>query len=232
MWAGPLCANLLGLAGGRVVKVESATRPDGARSGSPSFFRLLHGGHESVVIPVAEPGGRDALRRLVSAADVVIDSSRPRAMDQLGIDPLDVVSSGTTWVSLTAYGRGGSWPNRVGFGDDVAVAAGLVAGSNRAPLLCGDAAADPIAGLHAAVAAAYSLLSGRSHFIDVSLHDAVASTLAGGRNKELLASEAGNEWFLRVEGANVPVAVPQAREATGAARPFGADTEAVLAELG
>ena len=96
MWAGPLCANLLGVAGGRVVKVESATRPDGARSGSPSFFHLLHGGHESVVLPLAATSGRKALRRLVAAADVVIDSSRPRAMEQLGIDPLEVVAGGTT----------------------------------------------------------------------------------------------------------------------------------------
>jgi len=32
LWAGPLCAHLLGLAGGRVIKVESTGRVDGARS--------------------------------------------------------------------------------------------------------------------------------------------------------------------------------------------------------
>src|SRR5690606_4631554 len=30
LWAGPLCAHLLGMAGARVVKVETPTRPDGA----------------------------------------------------------------------------------------------------------------------------------------------------------------------------------------------------------
>jgi hypothetical protein len=232
MWAGPLCANLLALAGGRVVKVESATRPDGARNGSASFFRVLHGGEESVVLPLAEASGRDALYRLVSAADVVIDSSRPRAMKQLGVEPMDVVSSGTTWVSLTAYGCRGAWSNRVGFGDDVAVAAGLVAGPNGAPLLCGDAAGDPIAGLHAAVAAAGSLLLGRSHFIDVSMRDAVACTLDGGREPELIASEAGENWFLTVGAGSVPVAAPRSREGNRPIRAFGADTDAVLAELG
>ena len=232
MWAGPLCANLLGVAGGRVVKVESATRPDGARSGSPSFFHLLHGGHESVVLPLAATSGRKALRRLVAAADVVIDSSRPRVMEQLGIDPLEVVAGGTTWVSVTAYGRSGRWSNRIGFGDDVAVAAGLVAGRDGAPLMCGDAAADPVAGLHAAVAAAGSMLSGRSHLIDVSLRDAVTATLGGGRSQELLASPAGGEWVLNIEGRKVAVAAPRSRTAVAAARSFGADTEAALAELG
>jgi crotonobetainyl-CoA:carnitine CoA-transferase CaiB-like acyl-CoA transferase len=153
-------------------------------------------------------------------------------MEQLGIDPLEVVAGGTTWVSVTAYGRGGSWSNRVGFGDDVAVAAGLVAGANGAPLMCGDAAADPIAGLHAAAAATGSLLSGRSHLIDVSLRAAVSATLAGGREQELVASAAGQEWVLHTEGGSVPVAAPRSRAATGDTRPFGADTEAVLAELG
>src|SRR4051812_39058875 len=37
LWAGPLCAHLLGLAGCRVIKVESVRRPDGARNGPSTF---------------------------------------------------------------------------------------------------------------------------------------------------------------------------------------------------
>jgi len=50
LWAGPLCAHLLGLAGARVVKVETPDRPDGARSGNAAFYRLLHAGHRSVTL--------------------------------------------------------------------------------------------------------------------------------------------------------------------------------------
>ena len=39
LWAGPLCAQLLGLAGARVVKVESVARPDGARAGPRRLLR-------------------------------------------------------------------------------------------------------------------------------------------------------------------------------------------------
>ena len=35
LWAGPLCAHLLQLAGASVVKLESTRRPDGARFGAP-----------------------------------------------------------------------------------------------------------------------------------------------------------------------------------------------------
>ena len=38
MWAGPLCARLLGLAGADVINVESPDRPDGARAGNREFF--------------------------------------------------------------------------------------------------------------------------------------------------------------------------------------------------
>src|SRR4051794_23939288 len=70
LWAGPLCANLLGLAGARVVKVETPSRPDGARGGNPDFYRLLHAGHRSVVADPHEPDGRRFLHALVEAADV------------------------------------------------------------------------------------------------------------------------------------------------------------------
>jgi CoA transferase family III len=155
-------------------------------------------------------------------------------MEQLGIDPVEIVAGGTTWVSISAYGRGGHWRrsrNRVGFGDDVAVAAGLVAGSADAPMFCGDAAADPVTGLHAAVAAAASLLADRSHFVDVSMRDAVASTVGCSRQGELLASPTDDGWTVEIGGMTVPVAAPHSRPASGAANPFGADTDTVMAEL-
>ena len=55
LWAGPLCANLLGLTGCTVVKVEDVGRPDGTRRGQPAFFDLLHSGHYSVALDLPEP---------------------------------------------------------------------------------------------------------------------------------------------------------------------------------
>src|SRR3546814_1875060 len=59
LWAGPLAASLLGMAGGRVVKVESVRRLDGARQGHAGFFDLLNGGKESVAVDFATSEGRD-----------------------------------------------------------------------------------------------------------------------------------------------------------------------------
>src|SRR5262249_16899261 len=44
LWAGPLAAHLLWLAGAEVVKVESRTRPDAMRLGNNEFYSLLNQG--------------------------------------------------------------------------------------------------------------------------------------------------------------------------------------------
>ncbi|WP_375482663.1 CoA transferase [uncultured Jatrophihabitans sp.] len=169
LWAGPLCARLLRMAGARVVKVESSDRPDGARLGPPAFFRLMHAGHEFVQLDFRRQ--RAELHALVASADVVIEGSRPRALAGLGIDAHEHVASGTIWASVTAYGRQGADANRVGFGDDVAVGAGLLAWTGAGPVPAGDALADPLAGVHAAAAVAVALASERGSLLDVSMHD-------------------------------------------------------------
>ncbi len=63
LWAGPLCGDLLARAGARVVKVESTSRPDGARRGPSSFFDLLNGAKRSVALDFNDPSQRAVLGR-------------------------------------------------------------------------------------------------------------------------------------------------------------------------
>jgi crotonobetainyl-CoA:carnitine CoA-transferase CaiB-like acyl-CoA transferase len=125
MWAGPLCSRLLGLAGAQVIKVESPARPDGARAGNREFFDWLHAGHRSLGVDFGTREGRTALAALLEVADVVIEASRPRALAAMGLAPDKIAHRpGQVWLSITGYGR--SAPERVAFGDDAAVAGGLV----------------------------------------------------------------------------------------------------------
>lgn len=179
LWAGPLCAHLLGRAGAQVVKVELADRLDGARGGNSEFYDFLHGGHDSVVLDLSQRSDHDLLGGLLTDADIVIESSRPRALQRWGIDATDFCRrTPTTWVSITAYGR--RFPDRIGFGDDVAMASGLVArvADDDWPLPCGDAIADPLTGMHAAVQALAAHRAGGSRLLDVAMSEVVASALA------------------------------------------------------
>ncbi|WP_052711057.1 CoA transferase [Pseudofrankia sp. DC12] len=181
LWAGPLCAHLLGLAGGQVVKVEGAGRLDGAREGPRDFYDLLHAGHASVTVELRTPAGRAALVRLIEQADVVLEASRPRAFEALGIHPAAMIARNPTltWVSITGYGRTGPWRQRPAFGDDAAVAAGGVAvDAAGGPVFLGDAIADPVTGVLAAAGALASVAAGGGHHLDVALREAVGSLLA------------------------------------------------------
>ena len=110
LWAGPLCAQLLGASGARVIKAESVHRPDGARRGDPRFFDLLNAGKLSVALELGQPSGITALRALTAQADNVAASARPRALARVGIDPRAYLAPplGQVWVSITGHGRSGA----------------------------------------------------------------------------------------------------------------------------
>ncbi len=130
--------------------MESAARPDGTRAGPPAFFDWMNGGKLSYVVDFTHP---DGLRRLLRAADVVIESSRPAALDRRGLGPADIPApDGRVWLRITGHGTGGDRADWVAFGDDAAVSGGLVGGTDDAPPFCGDAIADPLTGLEAALA--------------------------------------------------------------------------------
>jgi hypothetical protein len=184
LWAGPLCSRILTEAGAKVVKVESSTRPDASRDGDGAFFDWLHAGQEFVSLPLEEPSGVADLVALLEQADVVIEGSRPRALDRLGIVPAEIVAKrpGAVWLSITAYGRCGPWRDWAGFGDDAAVAGGLVdLDAAGVPSFVGDAVADPLTGLLAAALVADAVGRGGGATIDVALREVARSAAAAAR---------------------------------------------------
>ena len=205
LWAGPLAGGLLAAAGCRVLKVESGSRSDGARRGPAGFFALLNGRKERVSLDLPAPGAVGRLRELIAGADLVLEASRPRVMQQWGIGVDEVVAAGTAWVSVTGHGRRGPHCNRIAFGDDAAASGGLVV-PGEPPMFVGDAIADPIAGLAAASIGAHLLAEGRAALAEVSLASAsawVASNAGAPIHRPVV--ESGDGW--QVELADGPVEV-------------------------
>jgi len=173
LWAGPLASSILMRFGAKVIKVEGPNRPDGMRLGHAGFYRLLNAGKSCVALNFKNPEELATLKHLLDKADIVIEASRPRAFSQLGVLAEDFTARkpGKIWARLTAYGRD---QNRIGFGDDIAIAAGASAIMDAAhgeSCFVGDALADPVNGLHLALAIWAHYLKGRGAVIDMSMRD-------------------------------------------------------------
>lgn len=232
LWAGPLCGHLLHLLGADVVKFESLQRPDGARHGPRAFFDLMNAGKRSVALDLTQAQGRDHLRALLRSADIVIESSRPRALRQLGIDVQALLKEqpGLTWIALSGYGRGEPQENWIAYGDDAGVAAGLSQLLHDAYgewLFAGDAIADPIAGLHAAFAAWSGWRRGGGGLMEVSLYGCLRRCLRFDAPTGLAHARQRAEAWTR-ELCATDFALPHARACSGPAAALGADTPAVL----
>lgn len=234
LWAGPLCGHLLQQAGAEVVKLESWQRPDGARRGNTDFYDLLNAGKRSVALDFSSAAGRAQLRALIAQADIVIEGSRPRALRQMGIVAEDLLAAHPqlSWIAISAYGRAPEQEQRIGYGDDVGVAAGLSAIQWQASgqhIFIGDAIADPLAGLHAALAAWASHASGGGRLIEVSLYGVLRHLIAFAR---LPDARAWRERQARWQAQAGAVATPAPRRAPSAAAALGADTQSLLRDWG
>jgi hypothetical protein len=205
MWAGPLCGQLLARGGATVVKVESPDRPDGTRAGSRAFLDWMNTGKLSYAVDFDREEA--LLRALLSVADVVLEGSRPSALARRGLGPHDIAPQpGRVWLRVTGHGTDDGNADRVAFGDDAAVAGGLVRWQDGEPAFLGDAIADPLAGLAAADAVLDALERGGGVLIEVSM----AAVAAG-------FAPVGPETAIAVAP---PAAVPAAAE-------LGADNAAV-----
>jgi hypothetical protein len=161
LWAGPLAGRLLAERGADVVKVEDPARPDGFRDGATALYERLNAGKTRISLSL------DSVIPMMEDADVIITSGRPRVWEQLAVPPLR-----GTWVRITGYGSTGPWRNRVAFGDDAAVAGGLIDSEpHQPPSFVGDAIADPLTGIVAAAAALTGLENGGRQVMDVAMRE-------------------------------------------------------------
>ncbi len=192
--AGPYCCTVLADLGADVLKVERPGLGDDTRRWGPPFhgqdaayFLSVNRDRRSVALDLASPAGGAVVRRLVGAADVVVENFLPRHLRSLGLAQLRE-DAGAVWVSVR--GAGGDGPDAELPGYDVMAQArsGLMSVTGTdAPTKVGVAVVDVVTGLYAAVGALAGLL-GRSAAagplrVEVGLLEAAVS---------MLVNQAGN----------------------------------------
>lgn len=113
---GPLATLWMAQQGAEVIKVESPSSPDPVRfyppmkNGVSVFYSTLNAGKKSLSIDYRSEEGKEAILKLVEAADVVIEQFRPGVMEAfgLGYETLKKRNPKIILVSITGYGQTGA----------------------------------------------------------------------------------------------------------------------------
>ncbi len=209
LWAGPLAGRLLAMTGGEVMKLESSARPDTMREGDAVLFERLNAAKHQVAHNLRSDDGIAALRAEIAQADIIIESARPRALLQMGIDAEAEVRARPRliWLTITGHGVRGDAANWIGFGDDAAVAGGLTAALHRATGntgFVGDAIADPLTGILAARTAWHAWASGQGGRFVFSMSGVVAQALADEAVRNPLALDQAFKGWAGLSGRAFP----------------------------
>ncbi len=194
--AGPLCAKILADFGADVVKVEPPAG-DCARSMAPHFgddphpekslvFLLANLNKRGVRLNLDAAEGREMLRGLARASDIIVESFKPGYLAALGLDHAALAreNPGLIMVSITPFGQTG--PYSAYESEEIVTYAlsGIMSISgtaDREPLKHGGMQSQYEGGLNGALGALAALhardVFGEGQHVDVSLQDVVASTL-------------------------------------------------------
>lgn len=127
--AGPFCGMLLADMGAEVIRVDKLAGSEDrylvpvAESGEGPLYLALNRNKRSLTLNPTKPEGREVVRELVARSDVVIANLPQPTLEAMGIDydSLKAVKPDIILATVTAYGRGGPYSERVGF-DGVAQA--------------------------------------------------------------------------------------------------------------
>jgi crotonobetainyl-CoA:carnitine CoA-transferase CaiB-like acyl-CoA transferase len=184
--AGPYATRILADYGADVIKVQSKKTAGGVESNLTGYFSHWNRNKRSITLDMSYPEAKEIVLRLARISDVVIENFSTRVMSNWGLDyeRLREVRANIIMVSMSAMGQTGPWKDSVAFGPTLQALSGLTyltSFAQESPLGVGYAYADPIAGLHAALAILAALefrdRTGKGQYIDLSQYEAMCTLL-------------------------------------------------------
>ncbi|MFN9279707.1 MAG: CaiB/BaiF CoA transferase family protein [Betaproteobacteria bacterium] len=233
--SGPFTGLLLADYGAQVVKIEPP-EGDAMRTWPPltggysENFASLNRGKRSIALDLKQPADLAVARQLALEADVLVENSRPGAMQRLGLgwDWFQPRKPSLVYCSISAFGQDGPRGSEGGFDVTIQAAAGVMSVTGEpegAPVKAGVPLADFASGLYAAFSIAAVLArvraGGAGAHIDVPMFAATLGISAlqtseyfgTGRNPRKLGSAhprnapyqayaARDGWFVIAAGNN------------------------------
>ncbi len=234
--AGPLCTQLLGDAGARVIKIEEPGRGDETRRWGPPFVRgvsayflSINRNKESIAIDLTTREGARIARRLVDRADVVVDNFLPAQRAKLlPINPRAVHCSIGGFDSDTAEADTPGYDLLAQAGSGLMSITGEAGGE---PMKAGVAVVDVLTAHYAYGAICAALVArertGEGCAIEVSLFGAAMASLINVAQSALLTKKEA----VRYGNAHASIVPYQVFHASDRAFAVGAGTDRHFAQL-
>ncbi len=189
IYSGPIAAAILADQGADVVKVEAPPAGDAmrapfrhARNGLNGSFAQMNRNKRSIVIDLATEPGKDALRRLVAGADVLMENFRPGVMERLGFgyQALKAINPRLVFASINGVGRSGPYAGRRVYDAVIQAISGVAAlqadPASERPVMINTLLCDKVTSMTAAQAICSALVArgrtGAGQRVEVSMLDA------------------------------------------------------------
>ena len=175
---GPFAGMMLAHLGAEVIKVEPPNG-DSFRNWDPKkksvtpTFDVYNRGKRSIALDLKKSEGREVFKQLAKSADVVIENSRPGAMERLGLgwEVLREINPGLVYCFITGLGSWGPESNQPTFDAVAQALSGLWSQFTdlNSPEPVGPPMADQLTGLYAAFAILAGVESSRRTGIGTKL---------------------------------------------------------------
>jgi alpha-methylacyl-CoA racemase len=191
---GAYASQMLADFGADVIKVEEPDSGDYSRymppygpGGMSLLFLAINRNKRSVTLNLKASQGREIFLRMVSRADVVLESFRPGVLERLdlGYEQLKAVNPAIIYCPISGYGQDGPYSQRAGHDLNYAGYAGLLHYNRSArgePAMPASQFGDLAGGSYMAIIGILTALigrmqSGKGCMIDVSMTEGVMSLL-------------------------------------------------------
>jgi itaconate CoA-transferase len=199
----PFATRQLADLGARVIKVERA-EGDFARNydtkvkGEASYFVWLNRSKESLVLDLKDEQELAGLKKILADADVFVQNLAPGAAERLGLgaEELRAVNPKLIHVSISGYGRGGSYEQKKAYDLLIQCESGLlsVTGTEAEVAKVGVSIADIASGVYAYTGVLTALLNraktGEGDTLEISMLEALGEWM---QQPELYARYGGQQ---------------------------------------
>ena len=218
--AGPGVAKYFADYGADVIKVE---RPSGDSTRSMGWtqpgesdslwWKLVNRGKRSLVLDLKKNSDLEVLKQLIDSADLLIENMRPGKIEQLGLDPVDLMKRNPKLVVLrvSGFGQSGPYAQKPGFAtiaEALSGLSGLLGEPDGGPLLPPIALTDEVTALVGSFSAMMAIFhakqTGHGQVVEIDLVNSVLQIMG-----PLPAAWDSMGYLQPRLGSSIPYSIPR-----------------------